>query len=197
MNEKSRLDYEQTLEQHRMLADIRFRLLAFVPTITGAALALLTGDTPAPMVLPVSLLGLVVTLGIVFYEVRNSQIYDSASHRAKALETQLDMPLFSAGMPRGGLFNERPDRELKVFGLVTVWHDRALALIYGPAVGGWVYLVINALQTLLGIQPRFWLSIAAATGAALLIGWDIQRLSRQGRPELHVDQPATDSNQRA
>jgi hypothetical protein len=43
---KLQLDYQQTIDQFKMLADIRFKLLAFVPTLAGAATALLTGLTP-------------------------------------------------------------------------------------------------------------------------------------------------------
>jgi hypothetical protein len=39
--EKLKLDYEQTHQLIRMFTDIRFKLLAFVPTLTGAAVALL------------------------------------------------------------------------------------------------------------------------------------------------------------
>ncbi len=37
-----RADYEQTYQQIRMLADIRFKLLALVPTLTAAAVVLAT-----------------------------------------------------------------------------------------------------------------------------------------------------------
>jgi hypothetical protein len=36
-NDALRLDYEQTTELMRTLTDIRFKLLAFVPTIAGAS----------------------------------------------------------------------------------------------------------------------------------------------------------------
>ena len=39
---KIKLDYEQTCQQIRAFTDIRFKLLAFVPTLTGAAVALLS-----------------------------------------------------------------------------------------------------------------------------------------------------------
>jgi hypothetical protein len=41
----TQFDYQQTFDQFKMLADIRFKLLAFVPTPTGTAIALLTGST--------------------------------------------------------------------------------------------------------------------------------------------------------
>jgi hypothetical protein len=60
-------DYEQTLETYRQLVEIRFKLLAFVPTISGGAIALLTQtriERSEKLVL--ALLGLLVTLGSFF-----------------------------------------------------------------------------------------------------------------------------------
>jgi len=42
-----RLDYEQTTQFLRTLVDVRFKLLAFVPTLTGAAVGLVGGPRPA------------------------------------------------------------------------------------------------------------------------------------------------------
>lgn len=45
--ENLRLDY-QTVQQFTVLADIRFKLLAFVPTVTGAAFGLLKDSDTSP-----------------------------------------------------------------------------------------------------------------------------------------------------
>jgi hypothetical protein len=37
VDERLRLDYDQTTDLVRTLTDVRFKLLAFVPTISGAA----------------------------------------------------------------------------------------------------------------------------------------------------------------
>ncbi len=147
-----RLDYDQTCQQIRAFTDTRFKLLAFVPTLTGAAVALLSSrDINQWTVLVVGLLGLSVTLGIVFYEMRNTVLYDAAIHRAKWLEVSLGLPILTHGKQRGGLFNERPDRP-KLFLTLEAWHDQALALVYGAALGGWVYIVANSSLTLLSQQ---------------------------------------------
>ena len=70
--EKLKLDYEQTHQLIRVFTDIRFKLLAFVPTLTGAAVALLSNVDNRATTFTVGLLGLFVTLGIVFYEMRNT-----------------------------------------------------------------------------------------------------------------------------
>jgi hypothetical protein len=54
-----RLDYDQTCQQISAFTDTRFKLLAFVPTLTGAAVALLSSrDINQWTVLAVGLLGL-------------------------------------------------------------------------------------------------------------------------------------------
>ena len=40
-DDRLRLDYEQTTQYLRTLIDVRFRLLAFVPTVTGVAVAVI------------------------------------------------------------------------------------------------------------------------------------------------------------
>lgn len=139
--EKLKMDYEHTLQQFAMLADIRFKLLAFVPVLAGAAIAFL-GQTATPeTALAVGLLGFIVTIGITFYDIRNTQFYDSIVHRARWLEALLDLPICTEGKLTGGLFNERPGRALKFLGIVTIWHDRGLAMVYGAALGGWALII--------------------------------------------------------
>jgi hypothetical protein len=152
ITDRLKLDYEQTTQFIRMLTDIRFKLLAFVPTLTAVGVAILTKFRHPGVVLGLALLGFFVTLGIVFYEMRNTTLYDAAISRARRLEWALDMPLFtitsrtkrrSTNAP-GGLFTERADRPMSFFGF-AVWHDRALALVYGAALGGWTFLITNSL----------------------------------------------------
>jgi hypothetical protein len=140
-DERLRLDYDQTTDYLRSLTDIRFKLLAIVPTIAGAAVAFLSRGRPAGELLAVGLIGLVATLGIVLYEVRNTQLYDYAVRRAKELEARLGaVSIYDASGP-GGLFTERPGRDVRVFGLALAGHERGLAIVYGAALAGWSYLV--------------------------------------------------------
>src|SRR5689334_1178958 len=89
--DRLRLDYEQTTQLMRTLADIRFRLLAFVPTVAGATVALFSRPRSAAELLAIGLLGLFATIGILLYELRNSQILDAVVHRATALERRLEL----------------------------------------------------------------------------------------------------------
>ena len=149
-----RLDYDHTLDQLRTLTDVRFKLLALVPTLSGVAIGLLGRPRSAAELLGVGLLGLCATLGILFYELRNTQLSDYATQRAKAVERELGLvSAFGAAGP-GGLYSERPDRSVHVLG-VELGHDRGLSLVYGAALAGWAYLVSwGALRALDVARPR-------------------------------------------
>ncbi len=140
-SDRLRLDYDQTTEFLRSITDTRFKLLAIVPTISGAAVAFLSRGRSTGELLAVGLLGLAATLGVVLYEVRNTQLYDYALRRAKELEARLGaVSIYDASGP-GGLFTERPGRDIRVFGLALAGHERGLAIVYGAALAGWGYLV--------------------------------------------------------
>jgi hypothetical protein len=170
MSDEARLetDYEQTTRYFHHLVDIRFKLLAFVPFVTGAAVGLLTeGDSAASTRLIVGLLGFLVTVGIVIYDLRNTQIHDRLVSRAKFLEEELGLPR----NPRrsrnpdkpadaGGAFIDRPGQRRKLFGLIEIWHDRGLALVYSSVLAAWTYLILDALFALRGVEGSTFRSLA-------------------------------------
>jgi hypothetical protein len=150
-------EYEQVNHNFRMLADVRFKLLALVPPLGGVAVFLLTqlalaapaAEPPAPkageaavsprqpdgrdcaLVLVLSSLGFLVTLGITCYDQRNSEFYNALTDRARELERRLNLD--------GGQFLTRPPRGRWLGGLLLIWHDAALAMIYGPVLGAWAF----------------------------------------------------------
>ena len=129
--DRLRLDYEQSTELVRTLTDIRFKLLAFVPTIAGAAVGAFGRPRAAAELMAVGLLGLAATLGILVYELRNSQIRAGALRRAADLEQRLELRSGGAEAPGGS----------RLFGVLPLKHDLGLALVYGGAFAGWTYLV--------------------------------------------------------
>jgi hypothetical protein len=133
-----RLDYERTLQTYTQLAEIRFKLLAFVPTISGAAVSLLSASRidDASQLL-ISLAGLVATLGVIVYDQRNSAFYNGAIGRAKHLERLLDLPTFEND-PEPGLFGSRGEVSKRLLGL-PISHGMGTALIYAPAIGLWTF----------------------------------------------------------
>lgn len=174
--DRLRLDYEQTTDLLRGLSDVRFKLLAFVPTISGATVGLLSRGPSAAELLAVGALGLVATLGILAYELRNTQVYDYALHRARELEARLGLVAVVGPPGPGGLFRERPGGSLRLGGLLAAGYERGLALVYSAAIGGWTYLVAwGALHALDVAQAR---EIGGAIGglAALLVLIEFLRL---------------------
>jgi hypothetical protein len=149
VDERLRLDYGQTTDLLRSLTDVRFKLLALVPTLSGIAVALLGRPRPAAELLGVGLLGFVATLGVLVYDLRNTQVYDYALRRAGELEARLGIASPFGGSRPGGLYAERPEPTIRPFGLAAASYDRALALVYGAALAGWSYLVVwGALRAL-------------------------------------------------
>ena len=135
----------------RFLADIRFKLLALVPALGGAAVFILAhsgleaGKNLSPATIPtelivvlvVSLLGLSATLGITLYDQRNSKFHNALMHRAKFLEMQFGFARTPGALKflkfDGGQFNERPTKARRL--IFKAGHDLGLSLIYGPLLG--------------------------------------------------------------
>jgi hypothetical protein len=153
-----RLDYEQTTQSIRALTDIRFKLLAFVPSIAGAAVAFMGAGHSAAELLAVGVLGLAATVGILLYELGNSRLYDAIVERAAALEGKLGLGLF-------GLLGNR--------------HERGFGLVYGAALAGWTYLVVwGALRALdVGGARKIGAVAGVLVGVAVAVGVD-----RRARP---------------
>ena len=138
-----KLDYQQTTDMLRSLTDVRFKLLALVPTLSGAAVAVLGHPSSAAELLAIGLLGLIATLGILLYELRNTQLSEYGLRRARNLEAQLGLRAPDGGAAlgagpgaAGGLFSQRPTPTLRLFGLAPIDRDRGLALVYGAALAG-------------------------------------------------------------
>ena len=123
------VDFNSTVDLYKMLVDVRFKLLAFVPTVTTIAVGVVAMDLDHPSPdrwLTVGLVGLIATMALVVYEVRNSLLHDCAIHRLKHLEQLLGFRPSSLRPPAGGVFGERPSSGAQ-FGVFLVKHDRALA----------------------------------------------------------------------
>ena len=179
-----KLDYQQTTDLLRSLTDVRFKLLALVPTLSGAAVAVLGHPSSAAELLAIGLLGLTATLGILLYELRNTQLSEYGMHRARRIEAQLGLGSPDGGAApgaapgAGGLFSQRPAQTLRLFGLAPIDRDRGLALVYGAALAGWTYLVAwGALSALdAGAARKIGAGIGAVAG--LLVIAEVGRVHR-------------------
>jgi hypothetical protein len=167
--ERLRLEYDRAGELLRHLTEIRFRLLALVPTLSGAVVALVSAGRSGVELLAIGGLGLVATTGVLVYEIRNGELRAEAA----ALVRRLEGALFPDGPLVGG------GREPRLFGLVPVSHRLGVGLVYGAALGGWAYLVAWGALSSAGLHAHArsaGLLLGALAGAAVVA--EIVRLER-------------------
>jgi hypothetical protein len=127
--------YSEICASWRTLTDVRFKLLAALPTVSGAGLALLISKDASPAgeakaartVLAV--LGFIVSVGLYLYERRNSELYDDLISRARRIESELGI---ATGQFLGRLKGLR-----KVLWLLPVQHDWAINLTYISVIVVW------------------------------------------------------------
>lgn len=162
--DRLRLEYDRAAELLRDLAETRFRLLALVPTLAGAVVALVSPRSTGVELLAIGLLGLAATGGVLLYELRNGEIADAAAARVAALERQL-----LAGGPLVG----------KARGVVS--QTVGVALVYGAALAGWSYLVAWGALRAAGLHAHT-RSIGLVIGAVagLAVAASVLRLERGG-----------------
>jgi len=166
-----RLEYDSGSELLRGLTETRFRLLALVPTLSGAVVALLSGSRSDVELLAIGLLGLCASFGVLLYELRNGEIHGAVARRVAELERTLLV---------NGPLVEVP--QARLLGFVPISRTAGVALVYGAALGGWGYLVawgaLRAAGVTGGARPGG-LAIGAAFG--LVVAFEIARLERTGR----------------
>ncbi len=201
-NEILKLEYAELNANFRLLTDVRFKLLAVVPLLSGVAAFVLAniglsagkdgalapgtqfGTTTTPtqdwlLALLGSLFGFLVSLGIVVYDQRNSELYNALVHRAKHLETKFNVGPAPGGLveaapeQRGGQFRERPPK-MRRFAWVMMGHDLALAFIYGPMLGAWFFPAVYGAARLLGASEaasKLSAAIVAVLAVVSAISW--------------------------
>lgn len=161
-------EYGEVANTFRLLTDIRFKLLAFLPIAAAAAAALRSTGANDPATaaarLGFSLFGLAVTIGLVGYNIRNDQLYNELVGRAAAIERELGLP--------DGAFANRPNPAFafRVLGIppLPVAHGESVALIYIASAALWIYgVAFSAVQIAHhGKDPGGWVAVAACAGGA-------------------------------
>jgi hypothetical protein len=170
-DERLRLEYDQAAQLLRHLTEIRFKLLALVPTLSGAVVALVSAGRSGLELLAIGGLGLSATTGVLVYELRNGELRRRVQARARELEEAL----FGHA-----LVDNVAARRL--FGFLPVWHDVGLALVYGSALGGWAYLVAWGALKAGGMHGHARsLGLAVGVVAAVLVAEEVLRLDREAR----------------
>jgi hypothetical protein len=127
----------------RALIDVRFKLLAIVPTVSGIALGALITRTPHHLtatgrlaLVSAAVVGFLVVLGVRIYDVRNSELHDDLISRGRKVEQTLGI--------------ERGVYTLRRRSVFPVQHDTALALVYGVVLLAWL---ATAVLYALGLGP--------------------------------------------
>jgi hypothetical protein len=168
--DRQQLEYEQVARSLGALDETRFRLLAFVPTIAGAAVGLISGRPPAVELLGIGLLGLAATVGILLYELRNSQIASELSVHAGHLERalQFDSPVLAQQLGAG----------TDLFGLIGLSRARGLALVYAAALAGWSYLAAWGLLHAVELANARTLGLIVGGGIGLVVFFEVERIER-------------------
>jgi len=126
--------YGRICEAWRALVDIRFKLLALVPTVSILAISKLFDYSYQPSFprvakFVIAFVGLLATGGLLIYDLRNSELHDDLISRARRIEEELHV---DTGLFRGRL---TPANWL-------IKHDRATALIYGASLAGWLTAIL-------------------------------------------------------
>jgi hypothetical protein len=125
--------YGEVCSAWRTLVDVRFKLLALVPAVSGVAIAKLIENSDKSGWLALAAVGgLLVTFGIFVYDRRNSAVHDDLISRGRRIEAELGV---CTGLFLGRRGEPRP----------YLRHDAALYLIYGTVSAAWIAAAVVAL----------------------------------------------------
>ena len=164
-DELLRLEYEYASRLLGTLTEIRFKLLALVPTLSGAVVALVSSGRSGVELVAIGGLGLTATSGVLAYELRNGELRRRATERVNNLEKQL--------FPNGPLVGASArGRTPKLFGLMPASHRLGVGLVYGAALAGWVYLVVWGALVAAGERPH---AQAIGVGAGVIVALAVAR----------------------
>jgi hypothetical protein len=180
-DELLRLEYESASRLLGGFTEIRFKLLALVPSLTGAVVALISPGRGGVEILAIGALGLTATSGVLAYELRNGELRRRATERV----IQLESMLFSGGPLLG------EGRTPKLFGLFPASHRLGVGLVYGAALGGWVYLVVWGALVAAGAHEHSQaIGVAVGAVAALAIVREIVVAQRPREPTTTAPAPS-------
>ena len=129
--------YSEVCNGWRTLTDVRFKLLGLVPivSVTVAITLLSRGEVGKGMrpieKIGVAVFGLLITIAIRLYDLRNTHLYDDLVGRGRQIEAELGI--------HTGHFVGRP-KSTNFF----IQHDTAIWAIYIISMVAWVALAIAA-----------------------------------------------------
>jgi hypothetical protein len=171
-----RFDYEMTMETIRMLADIRFRLLALVPFVSGATIAFLSvdpGKAPPHVILAGSVAGFLITVGVLIYNQRNTQYIHVTRERGRKLEELLNLAV------KGHFL--APEHRYRLFNRLPLGADVGLTIIYSTVLAAWLFLITHSALDLIVRGPVVWITVPIAIVALVGFGFGIVHLDNESK----------------
>lgn len=129
--------YQEVCNSYRALDDLRMRVLGFLPLVSGVGIFFLLNNSVigtssrgqptsfAQFLLPIGLIGAIVTLGLFFYDIRAMQLRSSLVKTGWEIEHSLMI---------AGQFTNRPPHR---FGFIG--DTGGSTLIYIVVIAGWVF----------------------------------------------------------
>ena len=182
-NENLKTAYAAVLKTHDAIADFRSKLLALLPFATGAGIFFLIKDMPDTITIHlvvIGLSGILVTIGLFFYELKNIQKCRTLIGTGKLLERKLLGKDFQLGAFHGGriadkdwyeslqksetdnkkknIINQIKEKLIQENGLKKrKWmsNTRAALFVYSTVIAGWAYLAIFGFVDCLIIKFNF------------------------------------------
>jgi hypothetical protein len=167
-------EYNQVVAQFRALMDIRFKLLAYLPLGTVAAV-FFSKDGRLATEPAIAVFAFVATLCIATYNKRNDQHYDELIARAAELERD------NLGLAHGS-FSQRPASWLK-YGCVTVEHRWPIGLLYAASAALWAFIAAKSLVDLYGQQTEVTITSELLTPVVVIACWLLLHKMEQSRGE--------------
>jgi hypothetical protein len=132
INDNRKIAYNQLCTSYHAIDDFRTKLLGFLPLVTGGGLILLSGraeDVRKEFFGPVGRFGILVTLGLLAYELFGIKKCHALIEAGKAMEQDMGLP--------DGQFIRRPNNLLWI-----VNEPFAAAIIYPTVLAAWTYLAL-------------------------------------------------------
>jgi hypothetical protein len=124
--------YEKIADNVKQLEDIRFKLLAIVPSVSAIGIKeLYSINCENSIKVFFAILGIVITFSIFIFELRNRQIIKALNKRRIAMENEMDVST-SAFV-----------KDLQSKGIIT--HRASMNLIYITAIVSWLLFLFFTL----------------------------------------------------
>ena len=122
--------YVELCKTYNAIRDFRAKLLGFLPLASTGGIFLLLEQSESCYLMPIGLIGSLVTIGLWFYETHNMMRCRSLIDRGAEWEAKL--------IGDGGQFQDHP---LKKEPYQGVWINVASFFVYISVLTGWLFVV--------------------------------------------------------